>query len=142
MLHVVLSDRAVRRDLALQSLVFGQTLADGLEREIHAAHVRREMLERKRNATSVRGWTWPAGQRLRAELFPRRILGSLEHLEELLRERPVGEVASNVAVRDREIACDDERRRPGTLLLLLVHAIGGDHRRIRIREHREGYDQL
>src|SRR2546428_6061564 len=142
MLHVVLSDRAVRRDLALQSLVFAQTLADGLEREVHAAHVRRKMLERKRNATGIRGWTWPAGQRLRAELFPRRILGSLEHLEELLGERPVGEVASNVTVREREIACDDESGGTCTLFLLVVHAIGGDHRRIRIREHRKGQDEL
>ena len=43
--HVVLRDRAICRDFLLQGLVVADAFADRLEREVHATHVRRKVLE-------------------------------------------------------------------------------------------------
>jgi len=76
------------------------------------------------------------------QLSSPRVSHTIECGEELLRERPVGEVAPHVAVGHREIAPDHECGRPRALLVLLIHAVRCDHRRIRIREHRKRQDEL
>ena len=83
-----------------------------------------------------------ARQRFRMQLSSPRVSHTIECGEELLRERPVGEVAPHVAVGHREIAPDHECGRPRALLVLLIHAVRCDHRRIRIRDHRKRQDEL
>ena len=93
MLHVILGDRAVCGGFLLQPLVFRDALADRLDREVDAAHVGRQMLERERRASRVYRRARAAWQRYWMQRSSRRVLHGRECFEELLRERPVGESA-------------------------------------------------
>ena len=84
-LHVILSDRAVRGGFRPQPLVFRDALADCLEREVDAAHVERPMLEWERCASRVCRRARAAWHRYWIQRSSRRILHGRECFEEILR---------------------------------------------------------
>src|SRR5207245_5529188 len=100
------------RNFLLQPFVLRNALADRFEREGRAAHVGCKMLQREWGPTGIRRRTRSARRRVREKLPQRRVLHRLERLEELLRERPVSEVTSDVLIGNREIAPDQERGGP------------------------------